>query len=122
MEEALNNYRSEIEEVIRKFYDAVFEDLMIGFYFKNSDRERLIQLELVLVEELLDKNEASNREHLLNVHRPFKIAGGHFDRRQEILRATLANTSLPEELIARWLEGSAKLRPWITENVPGECH
>ncbi len=110
-----------IRNVLKDFYDHVFLDTMIGFYFKDKNKTHLIEKEYELTLNALGGTVSYTGRPLSSVHMPLKIAGGHFDRRLEILKNTLKAHDLPQEISRSWIEHTIKLRSLITGDKPGEC-
>lgn len=118
-----------LRAVLEDFYDRVFSDPMIGFYFEGKDKARLVQKELELTGQIVGVsthtwNDPHESERFLSkVHQPLRIAGGHFDRRLQILKETLQDhrDELSTEVCERWIEHQLRLRPLITGDALGEC-
>ena len=110
-----------LRRIIDDFYHRVFSDLMIGFYFRNSDRERLVQKELELVLSLLDPARKYTGADLRRAHAPHRIQGGHFDRRMQLLRDAIADAGLDAEVENVWLTHAEGLRSLITGDPRGRC-
>ena len=94
---------------------------MIGFYFAGRDKARLVEKEFELTLNALGGAVSYSGRPLTEVHRPLRIAGGHFDRPLQILKETLAAYDLPKEICDQWIEHTVKLRPLITGDSTGEC-
>ncbi|MEQ8767527.1 MAG: group 1 truncated hemoglobin [Planctomycetota bacterium] len=110
-----------LRRVIVEFYDRVFADAMIGFHFRGSDRQRLIEKELELASSLLGADVRYTGKPMREVHAKHHIFGGHFMRRLQILREVLEEQALPPEVRAAWIEHTLKLMPQITKDAPDEC-
>lgn len=111
-----------LERVVTSFYDAVFEDAMIGFFFRELDKASLIRREVELAARML------GAEHVQYTGRPLRqaharhpIMGGQFDRRTQLLREAMAKHHLPESVQAAWLDHTERLRPLITRDAKAEC-
>jgi hemoglobin len=110
-----------LRAVIEDFYARVFADAMIGFFFRSADRARLVEKELELALALLGADVPYTGRPLREVHARHPIQGGHFDRRLQILRETLADHRLPRAVCEAWVRHTERLRPEITADRPGEC-
>ena len=110
-----------LRALLRDFYERVFADVMIGFFFRGKDFERLVEKELELVLELLGAEGAYTGRPIDEVHAAHRIMGGQFDRRLQILREAMADHGVPQELRERWIEHNAGLRAEVTADRPGEC-
>lgn len=114
--------REELRAVIRDFYDRVFEDVMIGFMFRGADKERLIEREWELVARLLGARDVVYQGRSMRAaHARVPILGGHFERRMQILRDTLADHDVPEAVREKWLAHSLSLRRQVTADRGSEC-
>src|SRR5688572_30053356 len=87
-----------IKKVLESFYDAVFSDFMIGFFFAGVDKKRLIQVETELTARALGANDVVySGKPLKAAHARHPIMGGHFERRQQLLREAMEKHQLPED-------------------------
>src|SRR5262245_50178756 len=94
---------AELRRVLTDFYDRVFADVMIGFFFSGRDKARLIDKEWELTARLLGADVEYTGKPLREAHGAFPIMGGHFDRRLRILEATLADHHVDPEVRDAWL-------------------
>jgi truncated hemoglobin YjbI len=107
--------------VIRSFYDAVFEDPMIGFFFAGRDKERLIRKELELVAAHLGADVPYTGRPIDAVHAPLPILGGHFERRLRLLEEAMERHGVPPEVRRAWVEHTRSLRPLVTADAGTDC-
>jgi hemoglobin len=113
---------AKLREVIRDFYDAVFSDLMIGFFFRRANKERLIQKELELISEHFGGPMKYTGREMREAHKKHPIMGGQFERRLQILRETMQKHALPEEVQAAWVAHARSLQSEVTPGYKGpEC-
>jgi hemoglobin len=111
-----------VRAVLDDFYERVFADRMIGFFFKGRDKQRLVDTEVSLTLEALGEPGVSYvGRDLRAVHKPLKVMGGHFDRRAQLLKETLKDHAFPPDFARAWLDHVESLRPEITGQRPGEC-
>lgn len=110
-----------LREVLSDFYDRVFSDVMIGFLFSGSDKERLIAKEWELTARFLGAEVSYSGRPLRSAHAPHPIMGGHFDRRTRILEETLADHDVPDAVREAWLRHNEELRPLITSDPGSVC-
>jgi hemoglobin len=110
-----------LRRVLEDFYARVFDDPMIGFLFAGKDRARLVEKELELMMAALGADVVYSGRPLEAVHKRLPIFGGHFDRRMQLLRETLADHDLPRDVQDAWLEHAASLRDQVTTMGPGDC-
>jgi truncated hemoglobin YjbI len=107
--------------IIDTFIDKVFDDRMIGFFFRNADKQRIKDLEYQLAAHFLGAQVEYQGRPLDQVHAIHPIMGGHFDRRRQILKETLELYHVAEPIKAVWLAHTDKLRPLITPEQDSAC-
>ncbi|MGH7848089.1 MAG: group I truncated hemoglobin [Candidatus Binatia bacterium] len=110
-----------LRHLIDVFIDRVFADPMIGFFFRNADRRRLKEMEYQLTAEFLGAGVAYQGRPLHVAHAKHPIMGGQFMRRMQILRETLEELDVPEEVRSAWLAHTESLRPLITRDRGSDC-
>jgi hemoglobin len=110
-----------LRAVVRDFYDTVFADLMIGFFFRHADKERLIAHELEVALHALGADVPYTGRPLRAVHAPHPIMGGHFMRRRKLLADAMERHRLPAAVREAWLAHTDALRAEITPDAGGEC-
>jgi hemoglobin len=103
-----------LRAVVRDFYDRIFADTMIGYMFADRNKERLIAKEWELVAALLGAPVRYTGRPLPEAHARHDILGGHFDRRLQILRDTLADHGVDAEVQQAWIEHTLALRDQVT--------
>jgi truncated hemoglobin YjbI len=100
--------------IIDTFIDRVFEDRMIGFFFRNADRARIKEMEYQLAAHYLGAGIEYKGRPLGKVHANHPIMGGHFERRRQIFKETLELYQVAEEIKSAMLRHTDMLRPLIT--------
>ena len=110
-----------LHAIIDDFINRVVSDMMIGFYFRGVDIQRLKRREFEFARMHLGQEGEYSGRPLKAAHQPRKIMGGHFDRRLVILEKTLRKHGISEHVIENWLEHNRKLRSQITRDAKGEC-
>lgn len=110
-----------LRRIIDEFVDREFDDLMIGFFFRNADRERVKKMEYQLTARFLGADIRYEGRPLDEVHAKHPIMGGQFARRLQILRETLDEHVVPQPIRDAWLEHTEKLRPLITRDRGSDC-
>lgn len=114
--------RDALARILDDFVDRVFDDIMIGFFFRDADRARIKRFETELAAaHLSGGKERYTGRPLRDAHRAHPILGGHFARRIQIMRETLADHQVPSEIAARWIEHEERLRPLITASPGSTC-
>jgi hemoglobin len=110
-----------LRAIIDDFVGRIFADMMIGFFFRNSDQRRIAELEYQHAAEHLGGPVKYRGKPLGQAHGPHRIMGGQFNRRREILRRTLADHGAPERVVTAWLAHNDSLRGEITGDRSDEC-
>ena len=98
-----------LRPIVNRFVDRVFEDTMIGFFFRNADRERIKAKEYELAAKHLGADVAYTGKPLREAHAAHPIMGGQFMRRLSILDTTLAEAEVPEPIREHWISVTEKL-------------
>lgn len=113
---------AKLRAVIADFYDRVFADVMIGFMFQGKDRAHLIEREYELTAKFLGAPGVSYAGRpMRTAHAAHTIFGGHFERRLQILRETLADHAVDPEVQRVWIDHTLALRAQITRDKGSEC-
>ena len=101
--------------------DRVFDDVMIGFFFRNADRIRIKELEFQFTARFLGADIEYEGRPLETAHAPHPIMGGQFARRLQILTETLDEFRVPEAVRVAWLGHTESLRPLISGDTGSDC-
>ena len=112
---------AKLREIIDVFIDRVFDDRMIGFFFRNVDRRKIKELEYQLTAEFLGGPVEYRGRPLDQAHGKHPIMGGQFARRMKILNDTLEEFRVPEAVRTAWIDHNEKLRSLITSNAGSDC-
>ena len=110
-----------LRAIIDTFIDRVFEDRMIGFFFRNADRARIKAFEYQLSAGFLGADVEYRGRPLGKAHANHPIMGGHFARRRQILSETLDFYRVPPEIKEALLRHTDALRAQITPEVGSGC-
>lgn len=110
-----------LQAIIDDFVDRMFDDVMIGFFFRRASRERIKELELQHAAEHLGGPIRYRGRPLREAHRAHRIMGGQFARRSKILEDVLSAHGVPADLREAWLAHVESLRGEITHDPGSEC-
>jgi hemoglobin len=110
-----------LRQIIDRFVDRIFDDVMIGFFFRNARRERIKQKEYEFAAQHLGGPVTYSGRPLDEAHRAHPIMGGQFLRRLTILKETLEEAGVPEHVKQHWLAHTESMRPLVTGDVGREC-
>lgn len=106
--------------IMQDFYDRLFDDIMIGFFFAGRDKAELIDKQLAFMSAAMGGPEAYRGRSLKAAHAPLRIFEGQFARRHQVLRETLDDHGLAPEDRDAWLALDASFRDRILASEP--CH
>lgn len=112
---------AKLRKIIDVFIDRVFEDRMIGFFFRNADRNRIKEMEYQLTAEFLGAPVVYRGRPLDVAHAKHPIMGGQFARRLEILKETLEEFRVPATVGEAWIQHTESLRSLITRDAGSDC-
>ncbi|MGH7830551.1 MAG: group I truncated hemoglobin [Candidatus Binatia bacterium] len=112
---------AKLRRIIDTFIDRVFDDRMIGFFFRNADKKRIKEMEFQLTARFLGADIEYQGRALDEAHANHPIMGGQFMRRLAILRETLEEYDVPKEVRDSWLSHTESLRSLITRDAGSDC-
>ena len=107
--------------MVRVFVDRVFDDVMIGFHFRDADRDRVHRHETELACQFLGGPEAYTGRPIREAHAAHPITGGQFMRRWKILEDVLREHDVPEDIRERWYQHTEARRGLVTGDAGSEC-
>ena len=110
-----------LRTMLADFYERVFADVMIGFFFEGADKARLVEKELELTRRALGDEVPYTGRPLHATHKAHHIMGGHFMRRLQLLREAMAAADMPEAVVAAVVEHTERLRDLVTPDPGGDC-
>lgn len=112
-----------LRTVLEDFYDRVFADVMIGFLFVGKDRQRLVDREWEMAARMLGGADVRyTGKPMREAHARVPILGGHFDRRTQLLRNTLADHHIEQDIVDAWIEHTQALRAQVTADPNSDCN
>jgi len=110
-----------LRRIIEHFVDRVFDDVMIGFHFRNASKARIKEKEYEFAAQHLGAKIEYSGRAIDEAHRRHPIMGGQFMRRLQILKDTLAEFEVPEHIRAHWILHTESLRELVTKDSAGRC-
>jgi len=110
-----------LRRVIDRFVDRIFDDAMIGFFFRNASRERVKAKEYEFAARHLGADIPYTGRPLREAHAAHPIMGGQFNRRLTILKHTLEEMEVPPRVREHWLRNTEQLRSQVTRNTGNLC-
>lgn len=113
---------AKLRAVLVDFYNRVFADVMIGFMFQGKDKRHLVDREYEMAARMLGNADvAYTGRPMRTAHGAHTIFGGHFERRVQILRETMADHDVDPEVRKTWIDHTLALRDQITRDKGSEC-
>lgn len=110
-----------LRAIIDEFVDRMFDDVMIGFFFRRVSRERIKEMEYQHAAEHLGGPVVYRGRPIREAHAPHRIMGGQFARRTKILSDVLEKHGVPEDIRSAWLAHVESLRDQVTSDRGSEC-
>lgn len=111
-----------LRAVVADFYERVFRDVMIGFMFQGKDKARLVRLEWELAAAMLGAPGVKYTGRPMRAaHAQTPIFGGQFERRLELLRQTMRDHKVDDEIQRVWIDHALSLRAQVTRDRGSEC-
>ena len=110
-----------IRQFIQTFYDQMFDDVMIGFFFRNADKQRLVEKEVELVCRMLGHTVRYTGKPIRAAHAKHPIMGGHFERRWTLLKGAMSHHGVPLQVQQAIEDHTRKLRPQVTSQAGSQC-
>lgn len=110
-----------LRAIVNRFVDRVFDDVMIGFFFRNANRDRVKAKEYEFAAQHLGAEVQYSGRPIAEAHARHPIMGGQFMRRLRILEDTLDEFDVPEHIRAHWVDHTLHLQPLVTRDSGGRC-
>ncbi len=110
-----------LRAVIDTFVESVYADVMIGFLFKNFDKDRLKRHEYQFTARALGADVPYEGRPIREAHAQHPILGGQFSRRKVLLRDALVAQGAPVAVIEALLAHTEKLRATVTTQPGATC-
>lgn len=110
-----------LRSIIDDFIDRVFDDVMIGFFFRSASRARIKEFEYQFAAAFFGADIVYGGRSLEHAHGPHPIMGGQFARRMRLLEETLHDHGVPQSIVDAWLAHNESLRPRITSDAGSVC-
>ena len=96
----------------------MFDDVMIGFFFRKVARKHIKELEYQHAAQFLGGPVEYRGRPLREAHKAHPIMGGQFARRKRLLEQALQAHNAPQDIIDAWLAHTESLRNEVTR---GPC-
>lgn len=106
-----------LPSIIDEFVDRMFDDLIIGFRFIGTDRERIKKHELEFARKHLLGEGTYTGRPIGPLHKQQRINRGQFARRLAILKVVLEEADIDPVVIEGWLEHDRRLERALTDGT-----
>jgi hemoglobin len=110
-----------LRAIVNRFVDRVFDDVMIGFFFRNASRDRIKAKEYEFAARHLGGAVEYTGRPIDEAHARHPIMGGQFMRRLKILEETLDEFDVPDHIHKHWVDHTLSLRSAVTRDSGGRC-
>ncbi|MGK0358678.1 MAG: hemoglobin [Bradymonadia bacterium] len=111
-----------LRTILTDFYDRVFADPMIGFFFVGKDQARLVELEWQLTARILGAKVPYAGRGMGAAHRKLPIMRGHFLRRNKLLEDVLDAHAVEDDIRQAWMKHARDAERAIIGNRPRGPH
>ncbi|WP_168210505.1 globin domain-containing protein [Persicimonas caeni] len=103
-----------LDEMMRDFYRRLFDDVMIGFFFVDTDLDEIARLQGEYTRARLGNEDVEyTGKPIRRGHQDHPILVGHFDRRHQILKDVLQDYEVPQHVFDAWIDLDLKLRDLV---------
>lgn len=106
-----------VSEIIQRFIEKVYGDMIIGFLFQSIDQKNLIQREIEFASRHLGGPQVYGGRPIGQVHQKHPINKGHFHRRLWLLSQTLDECAVEDDIKERWLAHNRQLELLVTDGT-----
>ncbi len=110
-----------LRAIIDCFVDRIFDDVMIGFFFRKASRERIKRMEFEFAAAHLGAPIVYSGRPIDRAHAAHPIMGGQFMRRLQILKDVMAEFDVPPHIQQHWVAHTETLRPLVTRDAENHC-
>ena len=112
--------KDQLPVLMEDFYDRLFSDIMIGFFFMPHDKQDLIDKQIEFMTVMFGGPNSYRGLSLRKVHLPLNIFEGQFNRRHQVLKETLESHSVDDDICEHWLRLDLSLKDKILKSE--SCH
>ena len=106
--------------LMKDFYDRLFSDIMVGFFFDGHDKQELIDKQSAFMGRMLGGPNSYTGLSLRAAHFPLNIFEGQFFRRHQVLKETLETHGVDNDIREYWLRLDLQFKEKILKSE--SCH
>jgi hemoglobin len=110
-----------LRRIIDRFVDRLFDDVMIGFFFRRASRARIKEKEYEFAAEHLGAKVQYTGRALDQAHRPHGIRASQFMRRLQILKETLDEFAVPPRVREHWVAHTLSRQSEVSSPDDDRC-
>lgn len=111
-----------LKTIVNKFVDTMFNDVMIGFFFRKADKNRIKEKEFEFLANHLGFEINYSGEPIAEVHQKHRIMGGQFSRRKQILKETFEAFNVSTYIIEDIMQHTEKFRMTVSKTKNSDCN
>ncbi|MDH5545413.1 MAG: group 1 truncated hemoglobin [Gammaproteobacteria bacterium] len=111
-----------LDRVHKRFYDKVYQHPWLGRFFEGHDQTAIEKRQTQFMAEKMGGKKPYLGKEPYMAHRAMFITDKLFDIRTELLRESLLEEGLAEELIERWIRIDNAFRKQIVKNSISEFY
>jgi truncated hemoglobin YjbI len=102
-----------LRKIVDVFVEKLYSNIIIGYLFRNIDKENLKQREFELIANVLGANLKYKGRNLRIIHQKHYIREGQFNIRQKLLKETLEEFNVEKEIVEGLIQHNEKLKKLI---------
>jgi hemoglobin len=110
-----------LKQIVNLFVDRMFNDVMIGFFFRKADKERIKEKEFEFLAEFLGFDIKYTGLSIPDAHEKHYIMGGQFSRRKQMLKEVLEESNVSDNVINIIMDHTEKFRMSIAKTKKSDC-
>lgn len=107
-----------LTEILRDFYERVYEDERLSPFFEGVTRQRAIEKQYSFLSQIFSGEQLYFGERPRNAHNWMVISDELFDHREALMESCLRRHGLPEHLVERWRSVEEIFRKQIVKDRP----
>jgi hemoglobin len=106
-----------VRKVLRRLYEKMVADVMVGFLFAGKDLERIVERQVWFTARFLGgPDDRYEGRPMPEAHASLPLLPGHFDRRHHLLNETLAELAVPRHVVDAWLHIDQQLKTAVLKS------
>lgn len=111
-----------LKNIVDTFVNTMADDVMIGFFFKKSGKNRIKKKEFEFLANFLGFDISYTGKPIGQAHKKHRIMGGQFSRRKQILKETLEKFEVSPNIIESIMEHTEEFRVTVSKTRNSDCN